>query len=223
MLDKLLALVLGAKSGALPGILILAGTVATVATGTGVTTVTAAPLSPPPSAAASGTPTSSPLGRPPSPTPSARGEEQAPAPSASRVPVSCADLLRARDAARQAVQAAYARVRGQLERLRAVRPGARTAETTGTAGSMVEEIRAKTDQLLGDGQCGADREGVADRAIAAMETVFELAKSAASATPSPAPKPKPTARAKPPERVRHAPPKRDEHRRPEPTRSSERD
>ncbi len=239
MFEKLLEIILGAKSGALGGLLILAGAVVTVTSGNGVTTVTIEHPSPPPMVETSAKLTPSPLESAGPSTPPKRDEgekrdEGDKRPATAPAPASCEAEIRARNDARQKVQASFAKYHAALEQLRGEHPAARAAETLKKADAMLREIAEKAQRILGEmGACpDPQRENVrknpkddddededegepqtrarvtvvastrvdadpltmqqvAERAVAAMETVFNLAKSAATATPPPTPTEKP--------------------------------
>lgn len=240
MLEKLLELILGAKSGALSGVLIVAGAVVTVTGGNGVTTITVEHPSPSPIALAPPQPAPSPLekadpSKPPQVPPEGskeREQRRVSSPPAE----SCDDEAHARSAARQKVQAAFSKYHAALEQLRKERNSSRAAETLKKADALLREIAEKADRILKElGRCphhddedrdededdaqDEDRdendEGetvsaasrveadsltmqqVAERAVAAMETVYNLAKGAAEATPTPKPTEKPRPRATP--------------------------
>lgn len=121
-------------------------------------------------------------------------------------PPSCATELQARTDAHQKVAAAFARLQGALEELRGVRPAA----TLTQAAEMLRQIAEKADRAITEiGECregdvsepvdqdGEDLGQVGDRAVAAMETVYNLAKSAALAPPPPTALEKPKATSKP--------------------------
>lgn len=232
MFGKLIEIMLGAKSGALSGVLIVAGAVVTVSSGNAVTTVTIEHPSPSPAVETSAEPKPSPLEdveRSKKPEDTDRDKkERAGAPS----PESCADEAQARNEARQRVHDAFAKYHAAIEQLRSQRRTERALETLKKADELIREIADKAEHVLGEmGRCrdddrdededtgedGEDRDEddgdeaaaearvtvaaathvdgdaltmqqLADRAVAAMETVYNLAKSAAEATPKPTPK-----------------------------------
>lgn len=197
VLDKLLDLIVGAKSGALSGVLIVAGALVTVSSGNGVTTATGE--HPAPSVEASAEPELPRVwdiddAEPPEPVAEAARDEDPRA--AERAPSSCAES--ASSEARAQVQTAFARYHAALQQLRREHTSSRAAETLTKADAMLREIAEKADGLLSEmGGCEGQ---VGERAAAAMETVYNLAKSAATAAPTPKPaekaKPKPTAKPK---------------------------
>ena len=173
-------------------LLIAAGAAVTVTSG-GVAIVRAEQPSPSQTVEIS-EPTRPPLAIAAPPKPSEEDErEQRPEPETKRpaaapAPATCVD---ARDEARKAVQAGYARFHAAVEQLR----GERAADTIARADAMLREIAEKADRALGEmGGCG-DLAQVAERAVAAMETVFNVTKSAA--TPKPTERPRPTEKPKP--------------------------
>lgn len=199
MTAKLLEIVLAAKSGALSGVLIVAGAVVTVTASGGVTTVA---LEDHPTA----TPTAS-LEVPAETAPEIVAEEEeepadepeerdvAGAPVAPKPEVSCTTGEAARAEARERVAAAFAAHRGGLHELRALHRNARAIETLENAETLLREIADKADRALTE-MCD-DVDMVADRSIAAMETVVNLARHGASVTPTPKPTEKPKATPKP--------------------------
>jgi hypothetical protein len=216
--EKLIEIILGAKSGALSGVLILAGAVVTVTSGNGVTTVTIEHPSPSPAALVSAKPTPSPLedAKPTKEHQDKDGEEKEPAKAPT--PESCADEAKARAGALQKVHDGFTKFHTQIEQLRSERKTERGLDTLKKADELIKEIADKAERVLHEmGRCrDQDREEdedteepeattssfdeadassmqqVAERAVAAMETVYNLAKSAAEATPSPKPTPKVT-------------------------------
>jgi hypothetical protein len=191
VLEKLLEILVGAKTGALSGVLLVAGTLVTVTAGGGVTVVE--------------------LEDHPSPSPSLEVPIEAPdddadeedeegpeatppagKPVALKPETSCSTAAdTARTEARERLSSAFVTYRNSLDELRASHRGDRATETLERAAAMLREIADKADRALAE-MCD-DVAVVADRAIAAMETVVNLAKTAAEATPTP----KPTEKAKP--------------------------
>lgn len=203
MFEKLLEILVAAKSGALSGVLIVAGAVVTVTAGGGVTTVTLDEPSPTPSLEAPAAVEPEPLEteeEDPDETADEPRERDGREERLARGPdASCQDGEAARTEARERVASAFVQYRNALDELREQHRSARAVETLTKAETMLREIADKTDLILAElSECG--RSHVADRAIAAMETVVNLAKSAATATPKPTEKakatPKPTQKAK---------------------------
>lgn len=112
-------------------------------------------------------------------------------------PLSCAVETATRDVAYARVEAAFVRLRSALEDLRGTRPPATVAQ----AADMLRMTAERAEKVIAEiGQCregdasepverdGEDMDQVAERAVAAMETVYNLAKDAvlvAPATPKP--------------------------------------
>jgi hypothetical protein len=225
---KLIELILAAKSGAVSGVLILAGAVVTVSGGNGVTTVTIEHPSPTPAIEAPADPAPSPLRDEETRSPQNKDREKKEHASAPPT-ASCADEAKARAEALQKVHDGFTRFHTQIEQLRSERRSERALETIKKADELIKEISEKAERVLHEmGRCddkdGGDGEDedtteeddeadvttasfdeadavtmqrVAERAVAAMETVYNLAKSAAEATPSPKPTPKQKATEKP--------------------------
>lgn len=242
MFGKLIEILLGAKSGALSGVLIVAGAVVTVSGGNGVTTVTIEHPSPSPAVETSAEPKPSPLENADTAKREEKRHEEKERTTAP-TPESCADEAKARADALQKVHEGFTKFHTQIEQLRSERRTDRGLETLKKADELLKEIADKADRVLHEmGRCpdedrdedmDEDRDGeeaddddaqaqttsivsaaghveadassmqqVAERAVAAMETVYNLAKSAAEATPSPKPTPRATEKPKAAEKPR---------------------
>lgn len=200
MFEKLLELVLAAKSGALSGAILVAGTLVTVTAGGGVTTIT---IDHPDTPAA--------LERPAEAGPEPDDHDRAPADEADEVEDedgeddgdavaakperSCAVADDVRTQARERVASALVQMRATLEELRGSHRGERAAKALDQADEMLRELADKADRALAE-MC-EDVQVVADRAVSAMETVVSLARQAATVTPTPKPTDRPKATAKP--------------------------
>ena len=199
MFEKLLGVVVAAKSGALSGVLIVAGAVVTVTAGGGLTDMAFDEPSPTPAIEEpademllpdeeSGQDDEDEDGT----EPGDREERADPSPE------TCVEQVALRNDARQKVQAAFVKYHVELEHLRSAHAGPRVTDTLTKADAMLGEIAAKVDRALEEpGVCD---EQVVERAVAAMETIHNLAKSAAEtseATPKPRPTEKPKATEKP--------------------------
>lgn len=202
MFEKLLELVLAAKSGALSGAILVAGTLVTVTAGGGVTTIT---IDHPDTPAA--------LERPAEAGPEPDDDDSAPADEADEVEDedgededdgdavaakperSCAVADDVRTQARERVASALVQMRATLEELRDSHRGERSAKALDQADEMLRELADKADRALAE-MC-EDVQVVADRAVSAMETVVSLARQAATVTPTPKPTARPKATAKP--------------------------
>ncbi len=203
MFEKLLGVVVAAKSGALSGVLIVAGAVVTVTAGGGMTDRT---FDEPSSTPAALEPADQSLlpddesgqdGEDEDGTEPGDREERA-KPS----PETCVEQVALRNDARQKVQAAFVKYHVALEQLRSLHASARATETLTKADAMLGEIAAKVDRALEEpGVCD---EQVVERAVAAMETIYNLARSAAE-TPEATPKPRPTERPKAVEKPKATP------------------
>ncbi len=236
MFGKLIEIILGAKSGALSGVLIVAGAVVTVSSGNGVTTVTIEHPSPSPAVETSAEPKASPF-EDVDPADEAEDREDEERQEKERAgaptPESCADEAKARAEAVQKVHDGFTKFHTQIAQLRSQRKTERALETLKKADELIKEIAEKAERVLHEmGRCRdemKDRDGdededrdedddddaaaqtslvastaghvdadassmqqVAERAVAAMETVYNLSKSAAEATPTPKPTPKAT-------------------------------
>lgn len=204
MLGKLLELLVGAKAGAATGVLLLAGALVGVTSANGVTTIVLDEATPTPTASASPsasptpTPTAAPSGSP-TPSPSASASPT-PSPDVSGEPASCAaaDAQASADA-RQRVQSAFSTYHVALEQLRSGAHG-RLSDALRKADAMLRAIDRKADETIRELACpetaASPASGtaldqmneVADRAVAAMQTVYNAAQALASgATPSPLP------------------------------------
>lgn len=221
MLDKIIELILGAKAGAVSGVIILAGgALVTATTGAGVTTVTIQH------------PSASPIVEVIDTDPA---EEEAEEPKKTAKPkvetkpvldnTDCNEEAHAKNEARQKVQDAFAKYHGQLVDLKQSMNGRTTAKATDAivqADGLLKEIRQQAVEVIESmGSCGREVDEpdetaqaslsgdalsmaeVAENAVVAMETVFNLAKSTLLAeleslkTPTPTKKatPKPTSKA----------------------------
>ena len=178
---------MGAKSGALSSVLVVAGAVATVSASNAVTPVTVT---------ASVTPTATVTARPaptptatPAPTPKPHeAAEPSVAPIEPAAPASdgpCAGDVHTRTDARTAVQDAFARLLAGLEQLRRGGRG----DVIERAAAMLRELAQTAGRAIEEMPACADAPPIAQKAIDAMETVFNLAKKAALATPTPKPTP----------------------------------
>lgn len=202
MFEKLLDLVLAAKSGALSGAILVAGTLVTVTAGGGVTTIT---IDHPDTPAA--------LERPAETGPEPDDEDEEPAdeaeddendedddedgdePVALKPERTCDVTEDVRTQARERVASALVQMRATIDELRAAHRAERAAKALDQADEMLRELADKADRALEE-MCG-DVQAVADRAVSAMETVVSLARQAATVTPSPKPTEKPRATPKP--------------------------
>lgn len=187
MFEKLLEVVLGAKSAAISGVIVVAGAVMTVGGASGVTAVTVEepPLSP--AARTAAAPVPSPLALVRVPTPATQRDGESPPRAAVGTPDPCEDEADARGEAREKVRTAYATYDAALEQLRAQRAAARIALTLERADAMLGDIAEKADALIAEmAECARP---VAESAVAAMETVYNLARGAAAATPQPTARP----------------------------------
>jgi hypothetical protein len=191
VLEKLLEILVAAKAGALSGVLLVAGTLVTVTAGGGVTIVELEDHA-----------SSSPSLEVPIEAPDDDADEEdeeepeatppAGKPVALKPETSCSTAAEtARTEARERLSSAFVTYRNALDELRASHRSERAKETLERAEAMLREIADKADRALAE-MCD-DVAVVADRAIAAMETVVNLARTAAEATPTP----KPTEKAKP--------------------------
>lgn len=224
MFEKLLELLLATKTGAISGVLFLAGALVTVTSGNGVTTITLEQATPTPTVTATATPTATPV-----PTRTATASPVptlTPSPT-STTPTSCAADAQARADARQRVRDAFVQDHAALTALRGGGHG-RMSEALSQADTMLKEIAKTADETLRGLECteakqhedendGSEDEDaderstaspsptptptassgvsaatqisdVADRAVAAMDTVLNAARSlAAHATASPSP------------------------------------
>lgn len=202
MYGKLLEIAVAAKSGALSGVLIVAGAVA-VSAGQGISTAALEEHASPTRLIAAHGPADPDVldededdeGEP-AKKPTER--DAAARPVALKPERSCAAGATARAKARERVAAALATHRAALDEVRATPRSDRALEALEKADAMLREIAEKADHALAE-MC--DEVGVvADRAVAAMETVVNLARSAATATPTPttrpSEKPRPTEKPK---------------------------
>lgn len=210
MFDKLLEIVLAAKSGALSGVLIVAGAVVTVTAGGGVTTVAIEPRSPTVSVEApadlqpleeadeDGDEADEPED---TDEPERVAREERPERNAD---TTCAVDDGQRLEARERVASAFVAARDAIEQLRGTLRSAHAVETLKNADAMLREIADKADRALTD-MCADENVGmIADRAVAAMETVVNLSKTAATVTPTPKATQKPKATPKPTEKPKAA-------------------
>lgn len=187
MIEKLLEVLLAAKSGALSGVLLVAGTIVTVTAGNGITTVTVEhPYIDPISIEL---PAVDPEDE--EPDEDADEEEDKAAPVALKPQPACDVTDETRTLARERVASAFNQQHAALEELREKSRHEKAHKALEQAGEMLEEIADKADRALTE-MCG-DVQTVADRAVAAMETVISLARTAATVTPSPKPTEKPKA------------------------------
>lgn len=187
MFEKLLEVVLGAKSAAISGVIVVAGAVMTVGGASGVTAVTVEepPLSP--AARTAAAPVPSPLALVEVPTPATQRDAEGEPRAAVGTPDPCEDEADARGEAREKVRSAFATYDAALEQLRAQRAASRLALTLERADAMLGDIAEKADALIAEmAECARP---VAERAVAAMETVYNLARGATAATPQPTAKP----------------------------------
>jgi uncharacterized protein YfcZ (UPF0381/DUF406 family) len=200
--DKLLDLVLAAKSGALSGAILVAGTLVTVTAGGGVTTITIDHPGTPPA-----------LERPAESGPEPDGDAADPAeepedepeddeddedgdePVALKPERACEVSDDARTQARERVASALVQMRATIDELRGAHRSEKAAKALEQAEEMLRELADKADRALVE-MCG-DVQAVGDRAVAAMETVVSLARQAAAVTPSPKPTEKPKATPRP--------------------------
>lgn len=107
--------------------------------------------------------------------------------------------------ARERVASAFVAARDAIEQLRGTLRGAHAVETLNNADAMIREIADKADRALAD-MCADENVGmIADRAVAAMETVVNLSKTAATVTPTPKATQKPKATPKPTEKPKRTP------------------
>ncbi|MGH2378984.1 MAG: hypothetical protein ACRDGT_10975 [Candidatus Limnocylindria bacterium] len=218
MLAKLAEIVLSAKSSAVSGVLILAGgAVVSASAGAGTTGFTAQDAEPA-AIVNVAQPASQPLGDDLVVVELAAEEPEADLPLVSEA--ECEDERSARAEARERIEAAFKKYDAGLESLRADLGGkgsAATYEAIDSADALLEEIRTQALGALDEmGLCQADLaarvEGavafafsggaaalleVSDRAIAAMELVYDLARSTVLTElerlrPTPTPKPKAT-------------------------------
>lgn len=200
MFAKLLAIVLAAKSGALSGVLLVAGVaVSMTASSVGATLVVADQPSPAPSVEVT-------AGLPPATDDETavvaparpheedvtvdRGLRSQRTKSVSAPACEVADAERAE--ARERVAAAFAHFRDALDELRHDQRAARAGEALTEAEQMLRDVGEKTDRALAELCEDESVSTVTDRAITAMETIANLATSAATATPIPKPAARPT-------------------------------